>query len=70
MFIVSALENPKEAICLLFVAIQLNMDFDLSITQESGVQLRNSLLTDIRNSISPFFVLKVKSYFLSNYSTI
>ena len=50
IFIVSAPKNPKEAICLLLVAIQLNMDFDLSITQM--FRFWNSLPTDIHNSVS------------------
>ena len=36
MFIVSVLDNPEEVVCLLGVAMQLNMDFDLSITQVFG----------------------------------
>ena len=36
IFIVSALDSPEEVICLPFVAIQLNMDFDLSNTQVFG----------------------------------
>ena len=49
MFIVSALDNPKEAICLLFVAIQLNMDFDLSITQVFGSGILFQLTYEIRS---------------------
>ena len=62
MFIVSALDNPKEAICLLFVAIQLGMDFDLSITQVFGFGILFQL-THETQFLSPVFVLKLNLIF-------
>ena len=62
MFIVSAPDNPKEAIYLLFVAIQLSMDFDLSITQVFGFGILFQLTYEIR-FLSPFFVLKLNLIF-------
>ena len=62
MFIVSAPDNPKEVTYLLFVAIQLSMDFDLSITQVFGFGILFQLTYEIR-FLSPFFVLKLKLIF-------
>ena len=62
MFIVPALDNPEEVICLLFVAIQLNMDFNLSITQVFGFGILFHLTYEIR-FLSPFFVLKLNLIF-------
>ena len=52
----------KKAICLLFVAIQLIMDFDLSITQVFGFGILFQLTYEIW-SLSPFFVLKLNLIF-------
>ena len=62
MFIVSAPDNPKEVTYLLFVAIQLSMDFDLSITQVYGFGILFQLTYEIR-FLFPFFVLKLKLIF-------
>ena len=62
MFIVSALDNPKEAICLLFVARQLSMGFDLSITQVFGFRILFQLTCEIR-FLSPVFVLNLNLIF-------
>ena len=62
MFIVSAPDNPKEVTYLLFVAIQLSMDFDLSITQVFGFGILFQLTYEIR-FLFPFFVLKLKLIF-------
>ena len=51
MFIVSALDNPEEVICSLFVAIQLNMDFGLSITQVFGFGILFQLTCEISLSL-------------------
>ena len=62
IFIVSEPDNPEEAICLLFVTIQLNMDFDLFITQVFGFGILFQLTYEIR-FLSPFFILKLKLIF-------
>ena len=62
MFIVSTPDNPKEVICMLFVAIQLNKDFDLFITQVFGFGILFQLTYEIR-FLSPFFVLKLNLIF-------
>ena len=66
MFIVSALDNPEEVMCLLFVSIHLNMDFDLSITLVFDFEIVFQLTNEIR-FLSPFFVLKLNLVF---YQTI
>ena len=58
MFIVSAPDNPDELICLLFVAMQLNMDFNLSITQVFGFGILFQLTYEIW-FLSSFSVLKL-----------
>ena len=62
MFIISAPDNPKEVIYLLFIAIQLSMDFDLSITQVFGFGILFQLAYEIRFP-SPFFALKLNIIF-------
>ena len=58
MFIVSALDNLKEAICLLFAAIQLSMDFHLSITEVFGFGILFQLTYETR-FLSAIFALKL-----------
>ena len=52
------LSQEIEAISLLFVAIQLSMDFDLSITQLFGFGILFQLTYETR-FLSPFSVLKL-----------
>ena len=62
MFIISAPDNPKEVIYLLFIAIQLSMDFDLSITQVFSFGILFQLMYEIW-FLSPFFTLKLNIMF-------
>ena len=63
MFIVSALDNTKEAICLLFIAMQLSMNFDLSIiTQVFSFGILFQLTYETR-FLSSIFVPKLNLIF-------
>ena len=62
LFIVLALDNPEKVICLLFAAIQLNMDPDLSITQVFGFAILFQLTYDIW-FLYLFFNLKLNLIF-------
>ena len=63
MFIVLALDNPKETICLLFIAIQLSiLDFNLSITQVFGFGILFQLTYETR-FLSLIFILKLNLFF-------
>ena len=69
MFIVLALDNPKETICLLFVAIQLNMDFDLSVTQVFVFGILFQLTYEIW-FLSPVFIQKLNLIFYQIFAQL